>query len=73
MVKGNSRFLLAEQDGLELTGDCSSSTAYKSEQCCIRGALCREMSKYLSALCLGITRLIQGHCDAGKVERDTLN
>lgn len=39
----------------------------------VSGELCREMSKHLSALCLGITRLIQEHCNAGKVKRDTLN
>lgn len=57
MVKGNSRFLLAEEDGWEVGRNCSSSTAYKSEQRFIRGVLCREMSKHLTVLRLGITTL----------------
>lgn len=57
MLKDNSMFLLAEEDGWEVGKDCSSSSACKSEQRCIRGALCGKISEHLSALCLGITKL----------------
>lgn len=50
-------FLLAEEDGWEVGKDCSSSSACKSEQRCIRGALCGKISEHLSALCLGMTKL----------------
>lgn len=57
VLKDNSMFLLAEEDGWEVGKDCSSSSACKSEQRCIRGALCGKISKHLSALCLGTTKL----------------
>lgn len=65
---------MAEEGGWEVGRDCSS-TAWKSEQRWIRGALCREMSKHLSLLYLGTTRLsfAQEICDVGKEKRDTLN
>jgi len=58
VVKDNRRLLLAEEDGWEVGRDCNSSAACKSEWLCIRGALCREMSKYPSAPCLGMTSVL---------------
>ena len=75
VVKGNSRFLLAGEDGWDVGRDCSSSTACTSEQRSIREALQGNAKTSVCTLSghnqtLSFT---QEHCDVDKEKRHTLN
>lgn len=56
MVKGSSRFYWQRSMAWSWVG-IAAAALLVNQSSVVSGKLCRKMSKHLSALCLGITRL----------------